>query len=220
MFSEFSIIADNLPDIARGAWLTVVTWLSSMFFGIALGLGLAICQRSAYAPVRTVVAGFDTVIRGTPFLIQLFLFYYAGPFVGLSLDPLPAGILGLSVYSSAYFSEIFRGGFESIPKGQLEAARIFGLSRWQTLTRITMPQMLIVIFPSLVNMMIILVKETAVLSVITVSELTATLSTLGSIHFAYVPTLTFLALFYWIMLELLSFVGKRVETRLARYLTA
>ena len=219
MFSEFSIITDNLPDIARGAWLTVVTWLGSMGFGMVLGLGLAICQRSSYASVRWVVAGFDAVVRGTPFLIQLFLFYYAGPFIGLSLEPLAAGILGLSVYSSAYFSEIFRGGFESIPKGQLEAARIFGLSRWQTLTRITLPQMLIVIFPSLVNMMIILVKETAVLSVITVSELTATLSTLGSIHFAYVPTLTFLALFYWIMLELLSFVGKRVETRLSRYLT-
>ena len=219
MFSDFSIITDNLPEIARGAWLTVVTWLSSMGFGMVLGLGLAVCQRSAYAPVRWVVAVFDTVVRGTPFLIQLFLFYYAGPFIGLSLEPLAAGILGLSVYSSAYFSEIFRGGFESVPKGQLEAARIFGLSRWQTLTRITMPQMLIVIFPSLVNMMIILVKETAVLSVITVSELTATLSTLGSIHFAYVPTLTFLALFYWIMLELLSFVGKRVETRLSRYLT-
>lgn len=218
MFSDFGILVEYWPEIVNGIWLTFVVWVGGMGFGMLLGLAFALVQLKAPVPLAWIVIGINTVLRGVPFLIHLFLFYYGGPFVGIVLDPLPAGILALSVYSAAYFSEIFRSGFLAVPKGQIEAAQMFGLTRVQTLLRVSLPQMMIVIFPALVNMTIILVKETSIVSVITVGELTATLSTIGSITFKYVPTLTFLALFYWALLEAVSFWARRVEATLSRYL--
>lgn len=219
MFGRLEVLTDNWLDILNGVWLTIFVWIVSMVFAMALGLLFALAKLYGPAPIRWLVRAMDVTFRGVPFLIVLFLLYYGGPFVGLALNPLPAGIISLSIYSSAYFGEIFRSGLLSVPKGQIEAARMFGLNRSQTFWDVSLPQMMIVIFPALVNMSIILVKETAVVSVITVPELTATLSTLGSITFSYVPTLTLLALFYWVLLELVSFGGARVERRLSRYLT-
>lgn len=81
------------------------------------------------------------VLRGTPFLIQIFLVYYGGPFVGLSLDPIPAGVIGLSIYGAAYFSEIFRSGFAAVPKGHIEAGICVGLTQGQIIRRILLPEM-------------------------------------------------------------------------------
>lgn len=218
MFGFLDVLTDNWSDILNGMWLTIFVWIASMVLAMALGLVFAISKLYGPAPLRWLIRAMDLTFRGVPFLVVLFLLYYGGPFVGLALDPLAAGIIGLSVYSSAYFGEIFRSGILSVPKGQIEAARMFGLGRTQSFWRVSLPQMMIVIFPALVNMSIILLKETAVVSVITVPELTATLSTLGSITFSYVPTLTILALFYWLLLEVVSLVGTRFERHLSRYL--
>lgn len=218
MFSDFSVLIEYWPDIIEGIWLTLLIWAAGMFFGMFFGVLLALLQLKAYFPIVLLVKMLNTILRGTPFLILLFLLYYGGPYIGLVLDPLPAGIIGLSIYSAAYFSEIFRSGFLAVPKGQVEAASMLGFSKLQILTRISLPQMMLVIFPALVNMTIILVKETSIVSVITVSELTSTLSRIGSLTFAYIPTLTFLALFYWVLLEGLSLWARRVEKKLAHYL--
>lgn len=218
MLSEFHVLTDHWPEIFNGLALTLYTWLTSVVIGAFLGLAIALLRQEAPRPIALVIDGYVGLFRGTPFLIQLFLLYYGGPFVGLSLPPVVAGIVGLSLYASAYFSEIFRSGFQSVPLGQTEAAAICGLTKTQTLLRVTLPQMLIVIVPSLMNMIIILIKETAVLSVITVSELTATLTAIGSITFAYVPTLTFLALFYWLSLSALSYLGQKIEERARHYI--
>ena len=218
MLSEFTVLLEYWPDILNGIWLTLLIWVTSMFFGMLLGLGLSMIQLKSFWLGTLLVKSLNTVMRGTPFLILLFIVYYGGPYIGLVLDPLPAGIISLSVYSSSYFCEIFRSGFLSIPKGQIEAANIFGFSKLKILFHVSLPQMMIVIFPSLVNMTIILVKETSIVSVISVSELTATLSSIGTLTFAYVPTLAFLALFYWILLEALSFWATRVEAKLSHYL--
>lgn len=218
MFKDFHVLIEYRDDILSGILLTVVTWIVSVFLGMLLGLILAVLRKGLPAILRSLVDGYIGVIRGTPFLIQLFLLYYGGPFAGISLPPVAAGIVGLSIFGSAYFAEIFRGGLLAVPGGQLEAAEMLGLSRMQTLLRVSMPQIMLIIFPSLMNMVIILLKETAVLSVITVSELTATLSTIGSTTFAYIPTLGSLALFYWISLEALSFAARAVERRTGRYL--
>ncbi len=198
--------------------MTFLVWIISVLLGLLLGFIIAVILTGLPAFIRIIVGTYVMIIRGTPFLVQLFLLYYGGPFVGINLPPVAAGIVGLTIHASAYFAEIFRSGLFSVPSGQIEAAAMTGLTRSQTLFRITLPQMLIVIFPSLTNMVIILLKETAVLSVITVSELTATLSSIGSITFAYVPTLSFLALFYWASLEFLSSAGRIAEARVGRYL--
>jgi polar amino acid transport system permease protein len=157
------------------------------------------------------------VLRGTPFLIQIFLVYYGGPFVGLDLDPLPAGLIGISIYGAAYFSEIFRSGFQAVPKGHIEAGECVGLTRGQIVWRILLPEMTMLVLPPSVNMVVILMKETAVLSIITVPELTATLSAIGSQQYAFVEALSALALFYWVLVEVTGWLGNLAETKLSRF---
>lgn len=161
-----------------------------------------------------------TVFRGTPFLIQLFILYYGGPAFGLVLDPIPAGIIGLTLYGAAYFTEIFRAGFNSVHKGQIEAGRIFGLSHAQIIFRIELPQMLVIILPSLVSMFIVLSKETAVLSVITVPELTAILSGIGFKTFTYVETMLTLLATYWAIVGAISALGAIAERKVSAFITS
>ena len=104
MLSDFGILVEYWPDIVNGIWLTFVVWVGGMGFGMLLGLAFAPVQFKVPVPLAWIVIGINTVLRGVPFLNHLFLFYYGGPFVGIVLDPLPAGILALSVYSAAYFS--------------------------------------------------------------------------------------------------------------------
>jgi polar amino acid transport system permease protein len=157
------------------------------------------------------------LMRGTPFLIQLFLLYYGGPFIGISLDPVPAGLLGLSVYGAAYFSEIFRAGFEAVPRGHVEAGECLGLTRSQIVLRIMVPEMTMLILPATVNMLIIMLKETALLSIITVPELTFKISQIGSANYAFVEALSLLAGVYWGLVELCAFLGSVAENKVRKY---
>jgi polar amino acid transport system permease protein len=157
------------------------------------------------------------VLRGTPFLIQLFLLYFGGPFMGLSLDPAPAGLLGLAVYGAAYFSEIFRAGFEAVPRGHVEAAECVGLGRFQIVRRILVPEMTMLVLPACTNMAIILLKETAILSTITVPELTFTVSNIGTENYAFVEAFFVLALVYWGLVELSGRLSRFAESRLSKF---
>ena len=148
------------------------------------------------------------MFRGTPFLVQLFLLYFGGPYAGLSLDALPAGLLALSVYGGAYFSEVFRAGFEAVPRGHVEAAECAGLSRGQIMRRILLPEMAVLVLPASVNLAVSLLKDTAVLSVITVPELTLTVSALGTEFYAFVEALFLLALGYWGLVEIAAALGR------------
>ena len=120
------------------------------------------------------------IIRGTPFLVQVFLLYYGGPYIGLELNNIPAGMLALSIYAAAYYSELWRAGFEAVPEGHIEAADCVGLSQAQTMGRIILPEMTMIMLPAMVNMSILMLKETAILSIISVPELTLTVSALGT----------------------------------------
>jgi polar amino acid transport system permease protein len=212
------IFTDNIPDIAAGFATTIWVWLVGAAMGIVLGFLIAVLRRFGGPLLRWPLRTFVEIIRGVPFLVQLFLLYYGGPFIGIGLDPLPAGVLGLGLYGSAYFSEIFRAGFEAVPKGHREAAACLGLTRAQIIRRIEIPQMLVVIAPALINMVIILTKETAVLSVITVPELTLMVTAIGSKSFAFVEATVILALCYWALVEGTASLGRRLETRLARFM--
>ncbi|MDE1195005.1 MAG: amino acid ABC transporter permease [Pseudomonas sp.] len=218
MIFDPKIITDHLGDIASGFMVTLGTWSSGVVLGIALGMLIAVAQVFGNHFVRAPLRVFIELIRSTPFLVQLFLVYYGGPSFGLSLDPIPAGILGLGVYGSVYFAEIFRSGFESVARGQLEAADCLGITRLQCIWRIQVPQMLVIILPALVNMITVLCKETAVLSIITIPELTMVLTGIGSETFAFVETLLMLCVGYLILVELCSRLGMLLETRVGRFM--
>jgi polar amino acid transport system permease protein len=218
MIFDPKIITDHLGDIASGFLVTLGTWSSGVVLGIVLGMLIAVAQVFGNRLVRAPLRVFIELIRSTPFLVQLFLVYYGGPAFGLSLDPIPAGILGLGVYGSVYFAEIFRSGFESVAKGQLEAADCLGITRLQCIWRIQVPQMLVIILPALINMITVLCKETAVLSIITIPELTMVLTGIGSETFAFVETLLMLCIGYLILVELCSRLGMLLETRVGRFM--
>lgn len=218
MTFNLAILTDNWRELLDGMGLTILIWMGGTVLGLVIGLFVAVVQlltnRWVAAPLNFYVA----VMRGTPFLIQLFVIYYGGPFFGLDLTPMVAGVAGLALYGGAYFSEIFRAGFLSVPPGQIEAARMMGISRLAIVRHVQLPQMLVIILPALANMTVLLSKETAVLSVITVNELTSVVQSIGSTTFAFAETLLFLALVYWAFLEIVTAAARRLEKRVGRFM--
>ncbi|MDX2483979.1 MAG: amino acid ABC transporter permease [Pseudodonghicola sp.] len=212
------LLAHYGPFLLRGFGMTVLCWLLGTVGGMVLGLAIALIQRHSIAPVRWGLRIYIEAIRGTPFLAQLFLLYYGGPMFGLRLDPIPAGLLGLSVYSSPYFAEIFRSAFGSVPIGQIEAARAIGMSEMSIVRRILLPLGLVSALPAMVNFSIVLTKETVILSIITVPELMYQVQRMSAETFRYVEANLALALFFWGLVELISRLGRRFETRITKHL--
>ena len=214
---DYALVAAKLPEIFHALGVTLFVWIVGLVGACLLGFLVAVARRFGPRWLDLALGAYVEVFRGTPFLIQLFLLYFGGPYVGLSLDAIPAGLLGLSVYGAAYFSEIFRAGFEAVPSGHVEAGECVGLSRAQIVRRILLPEMTMLVLPACVNMAVVLLKETAVMSVITVPELTLTISAIGTEFYAFVESLFLLALFYWGLVEICGWLGRLGEARLSRF---
>ena len=215
---DLSIFAQYGPMLLRGFAITVFCWLLGTVFGMALGLVIALAQRYGPKPLRWLLQVYIEVIRGTPFLVQLFVLYYGGPMIGLRLDALPAGLLGLTIYGSPYFAEIFRSGFRAVPGGQIEAARAIGMAEPAIVRRILLPLGLVSALPALVNFSIILTKETVILSIITVPELMYQVQRMSTETFRFLEANLVLALFFWGLVEVISRFGRRIEAGLTRHL--
>lgn len=198
------------------AGLVTTVWICALAtgLGLAAGLLLACLEGIRLPPLRWAIRTYIEVVRGLPILILLFVLYYGGPSIGLRLSAETVGVLGLGFYGAAYFAEIFRSGFQSIPKGQIEAARMAGLSGPQIIRHIKIPQMLILITPPMVNQIIILIKESAVLSIITVAELTKNTAQFVNETYAVIEPYLAAALLYWLLVEAVAQIGKFVERRL------
>ena len=214
---DVDLILGKLPDILTALGVTVAVWLASLIGAAALGFLVALGRRYGPKWLDALLIGYVELFRGTPVLVQLFLLYFGGPYVGLALDAVPAGLIGLSVYGGAYFSEVFRLGFEAVPRGHVEAALCAGFTRAQIVRRILVPEMAVLVLPAVTNLAVSLLKDTAVLSLITVQELTFTVQAIGTEFYAFVEALFLLALGYWGLVEIAAWIGGIAETRLARY---
>ncbi len=214
---NFDVLSSYWPVIFSGLWTTVRICALSILLGLMLGLAVELVRQYVKA-LRVPCRIYIETLRGSPILIQLFLLYYAGPSFGLVLEAETAGIVGLTLYGGAYFAEIYRSGFEAIPKGQLEAAQSLGIGPMRTLWRIKLPQMMPMVLPPIVNQMIILVKDSAVLSIITVPELTKETSKIINETFAIAEPLLVLAFLYWLVVEVISRAGRLLEHKLTRHL--
>ena len=214
---DVDLIVAMVPELLHAGSITVAIWLSGAAIAIVVGFLVSVGRRFGPLMLDRALQAYVELMRGTPFLIQLFLLYYGGPFIGISLEPTTAGLVGLSAYGGAYFSEIFRAGFEAVPRGHVEAGECLGLTRQQIVMRIMLPEMAMLILPAAVNMLIIMLKETAVLSIITVPELTFKISAIGSEKYAFVESLSLLAIIYWAMVEFCGYLGRLAETKVRRY---
>jgi polar amino acid transport system permease protein len=207
-----------LPSLISGFSVTIGCWSAGGALGMMLGFAIALLNRLPFPPLQWALRVFIEVFRGTPFLMQLFLLYSGGPYIGLRLSATAAGILGLGLYSSAYFAEIFRAGFASVPRGQIEAATSVGMAPVDTLLRVALPAALIASVPPIVNMLIVLSKETVVLSIITVPELMYQMQTMAAETFTAFDAIFAMAVFYWLLVEAVSRLGARVEAGVTAFL--
>jgi polar amino acid transport system permease protein len=198
-----------LSGLATTAWICAL----ATGLGIAVGLVLACLEGVRLLALRWAVRAYIEIMRGLPILILLFVLYYGGPSIGLRLRAETVGVLGLGFYTAAFFAEIFRSGFQSIPTGQVEAARMAGLTRAQIIRHIKLPQMLVLVTPPLVNQIIILIKESAVLSIITVAELTKNTTQFVNETYAVIQPYLAAALLYWLLVEAVAQLGRFVERK-------
>ncbi len=214
---DYNLILQKAPDILSALGVTIFVWVASLIGAAVLGFLVAVARRYGPGWLNWALLAYVELFRGTPFLVQLFLLYFGGPHFGLSLDALPAGLIALSVYGGAYFSEVFRAGFEAVPKGHVEAAECAGFTRSQIVRRILLPEMAMLVLPACVNLAVSLLKDTSVLSLVTLQELTFTVQAIGTEYYAFVETLFLLALGYWGLVEIAAALGRIAESRLARF---
>jgi polar amino acid transport system permease protein len=198
-----------LSGLATTAWICAL----ATGLGIAVGLVLACLEGVRLLALRWVVRAYIEIMRGLPILILLFVLYYGGPSIGLRLRAETVGVLGLGFYTAAFFAEIFRSGFQSISAGQVEAAEMAGLTGAQIVRHIKLPQMLVLVTPPLVNQIIILIKESAVLSIITVAELTKNTTQFVNETYAVIQPYLAAALLYWLLVEVVAQLGRLVERK-------
>jgi polar amino acid transport system substrate-binding protein len=175
-----------MPLLLRGAATTLELSLMAMGLAVVAGLILVLAQLYAIAPVRWLAKAYVELIRGTPLLIQLFLIYYGLPEIGIRLNSFCAAILGLGLNYAASEAENYRAGIQSIPRGQTEAALALGMSRWQSLRRVVLPQAVRVVIPPVTNDFIAMFKDSSIVSVITMVELTKVYGMLAMSTYDYI----------------------------------
>ncbi|MDI7741947.1 amino acid ABC transporter permease [Lysinibacillus fusiformis] len=201
----------------EGAQMTVLLFFIAIIVSIPLGFLLTLAVKSSFKPISWLAHGYITIMRGTPLLLQLLLICFGLPMlpiVGeyLVFDRFVAACIGFVLNYAAYFAEIFRGGLLAIDKGQYEAAQVLGLSKWQTTTRVILPQMFRVALPAVSNESITLIKDTALLYAVAVPELLHFAQTAVNRDFTIVPY--FIAgIIYLIMTLVLTVFFKWLERR-------
>lgn len=209
---DWTFTFEILPTLAKAAVISIEATLLGFVLAATLGLVLALL-RIAIPWTAWPISVLVELIRSTPLLIQIFFLYFVFPSFGVTLDAFTAGVLALGIHYAAYCSEVYRSGFDNIPRGQWEASVALNLSPWTTFRDIIIPQAIPPIVPALGNYLVALFKETPLLSAIAVLELMQTAKIIGSETFRYTEPITLVGLFFLAM-SLVSAAFIRAAERL------
>ncbi|MGP7817420.1 amino acid ABC transporter permease [Niallia sp. 01092] len=206
-----------LKPMLEGAQATILLFLIAIVVSIPLGFVLTLAVRSSIKPLSWLANAYIYVMRGTPLLLQLLFICFGLPMIPvigeyMVLDRFVAASLGFILNYAAYFAEIFRGGLLAIDKGQYEASQVLGLNKWQTTTRVVMPQMFRIALPAVANESVTLVKDTALLYAVAVPEILHFAQTAVNRDFTIAPFFV-AGIIYLIMTLLLTILFKWVERR-------
>lgn len=204
----------NFFLMLKGAALTLEISLLAIFIGLLGGIFMGIfnCNRIKVFLVSRLCAGYIGVIRGTPLFVQILIVYFGLPsMIGIDLSPFSAGVIALGANSCAYIAETIRSGINALPKGQWEAAHVLGYTRPQTLRFIILPQAIRNILPSLTNEFISLIKESSVLMILGVPELTKVSKDIVARELKPMEIYLIAAAMYFVMTSVLSWVSKKLE---------
>jgi His/Glu/Gln/Arg/opine family amino acid ABC transporter permease subunit len=210
---DFGLIRAALPDLLRGAKLTLVLTALALLIGIPLGLAVALARISPVVPLVWIAKFYVEVLRGTPLLMQIYVIYFVLPSLRIDLNPFASGVIALSLNAGAYISEIFRAGIESIDTGQMEAARSVGMGYGMAMRWVILPQTVRRVLPPLTNEAVALLKDSSLVSVVALSELMRVGTELATSKGA--PTTIYLgvALLYLCMTLPLTWVVRRLEEK-------
>lgn len=213
-------IIDILPRLVLSLGVTVKLTLVSLVFATLLGMMFSLMSVSSRRVLKLAASFYLDVIRGTPLLVQAFFIYFGIPQLlqsmgaPIRLSPDMAGIITLSLNAGAYMSEIFRSGILAVDKGQMEAARSLGLSKSRAMIKVVIPQAVRIVIPSLVNQFIITLKDTSILSVIGIRELTQTGKLVIATSFESFKVWALVAIMYLVIIKILSVLSVRIERSL------
>lgn len=215
MTFDFMAIWSNRDILLQGVLTTLLIAGIAIPIGIVIGVFVCMLRISKNRMLRWMAITYIEIIRNIPLLILLFMMFYALPFFGIRLSGLTIGFICLSVYGGAYFAEVFRGGVEAVSKGQTDAAKALGLKYGFYMRRVIFPQLYSYVFPPATNIALTLIKETSLLSMVTVAELTYAAHDINGRTFTPVETFATIALIYWgisvLFLKLTSGLQSRIE---------
>ncbi|MGB7285342.1 MAG: ectoine/hydroxyectoine ABC transporter permease subunit EhuD [Salaquimonas sp.] len=185
-----------LPRLLEATVNTLIAAAGGYLIALVLGLILALAQRSSSRVVTFIVREFVEFVRSTPLLLQIFFIFYVGPQFGITLSPWVSGMIAIGLHFSCYLSEVYRGGLDSVPKGQWEAATALNMTTMQTYRRLIIPQAIPPAIPGLGNYLIGIFKDTPMLSVIGVAELIHTANSIGSESWRYLEAYTLVGVIF------------------------
>ncbi|WP_444881654.1 amino acid ABC transporter permease [Jeotgalibaca porci] len=198
-------------------WQTVQITLFSLFFGLILGIVFGLMKVSRNKFLQSLSNAYIWIIRGTPLLVQIYFVYFGIPMAtGMKLTEWQAGIITMSLNAGAYIAEIVRGGIESIDPGQMEAARSLGLPYNKSMAKVVLPQALRTMLPSLINQFIITLKDTSLLSVIGVRELTMNGKIITANNMETIRMWSIVAIYYLIVISILTIIANKVEEKVSK----
>ncbi|TCP70579.1 amino acid ABC transporter membrane protein (PAAT family) [Baia soyae] len=215
---DWQLAKEAAPYILKnGLWNTMWISVVTMTLGLLVALVVAIARMSPYRLLRYPARVYISIIRGTPLLVQLFILYFGLPVIGITLEPITVAIIGLTASVGGYASETIRGAILSIPRGQWEAATSLNMSYRQTMRRVILPQATRVALPSLMNSFLSLVKDTSLLTVITVPEMLYYAKIVGGRSYDYMTVYLIVALYYWVICTVLNALQERLEKHYNRF---
>ena len=210
----WNIVIERFPIFIPAAFETIKITVAAVIVGLVIGILAAMCRISKFKVLYYPVTLYINIIRGTPILLQLFIVYY-GLSGFIKLDPYPSAIIAFGIHNGAYIAEIFRGAIKSIDRGQTEAARSLGMSKFKAMYRIILPQALKRAIPPLGNQLIIATKDSSLASAITVRELLLKSQQMGSSTFRFMEYFLIAGIYYLIITTILSFFVNKLERKLA-----
>ncbi|GIN84490.1 cysteine ABC transporter [Heyndrickxia sporothermodurans] len=213
-----SIIIESLPSLLNATLMTILLAIISILIALIIGFFTALARISKFSLLKGIASVYVSIFRGTPLLVQIFVIYYGLPQINIELSPIPSGILALSLNAGAYLCESFRSAIMSVDKGQMEASVSLGMTYGQALRRIILPQSIRIAIPTLSNTFIVLIKDTSLVSVITVTELLQMSSLLIAKTFEPLTLLLMAAVLYWIIITFFTLLLNKMEKRTSKHL--
>jgi polar amino acid transport system permease protein len=212
---DFSIIIKHLPLFLKGVFLTVEISFLAILLGLPIGILGAVARTSRFKILNLLGAIYVEVFRNTPLLIQIFIIFFGLPGIGIKLSPYVSGLTALVLYVGAYNTEVIRAGLEAVPRGQVEAAKSLGLTAVQTFLYIIIPQAFRISLPALGNNWVSLVKNSSLVSVIGMVELTWVAFDLNALTFRSFELFGAATIFYLILIFILINIQAYVEKRIS-----